>query len=393
MTKCKIFKSTLKKQIEGGKLQPGSILSSEHVLAKSSMMSRHTIRQALNELASEGYLRRSQGKRSVVSDKYLQKKKTLRIFVPDFSIPSRLEQLNTFFTRQTGIRVKTQLEIFNPADAEATINKLKNGDLIFLSTENLDFFVNNNLLVPPKEIPALSSLISGDNVMEKLIRFGVRDGVCQAPPVFFSPLVLIININLFNQAGITPPTRYQTLDALLSDAEQLARPNPEKKSTGLVFNGHWSRLNYFLRAWYSEEPWKKQNICACINRLKKIHENGSLFIGSDHFARRVFHEGRAAIFLSTYFEIQELIASRPFQFDLCGMPQLPDIPNFFRVTAAGIIRKQGFPKNAVSYLEHFYSEKFQYFMRASGGGIPVISSAAYNKISQGENLPQNYLIF
>ena len=55
-------------QIESGKLPPDSLLPSEHELMETFQASRDTIRKALTLLIENGYIQKSQGRRSVVLD-------------------------------------------------------------------------------------------------------------------------------------------------------------------------------------------------------------------------------------------------------------------------------------------------------------------------------------
>lgn len=55
-------------QIENNTYQPGDLLPSEHDLMKIFSASRDTIRKSLNLLIQDGYIQKSQGRRSIVLD-------------------------------------------------------------------------------------------------------------------------------------------------------------------------------------------------------------------------------------------------------------------------------------------------------------------------------------
>jgi GntR family transcriptional regulator len=61
------IKKFLLEKIENEEYQPGEIIPSELVLQKQFNVSRITIRQAINELAGEGYLSRQRGKGTIVT--------------------------------------------------------------------------------------------------------------------------------------------------------------------------------------------------------------------------------------------------------------------------------------------------------------------------------------
>ena len=61
MPKYSRLKEYLKEQMKRGVIAPGSQLPSENMLAEEFKISRHTVRQALNDLENEGLIFREQG--------------------------------------------------------------------------------------------------------------------------------------------------------------------------------------------------------------------------------------------------------------------------------------------------------------------------------------------
>lgn len=57
----------LKKKIQTGDYRQGDLLPSEHELCSSYQLARSTVRQALNELSREGYIRKIKGKGSLIT--------------------------------------------------------------------------------------------------------------------------------------------------------------------------------------------------------------------------------------------------------------------------------------------------------------------------------------
>jgi GntR family transcriptional regulator len=66
------LKTVLLGEIEGGRWQPDERLPSEHALADRFHVSKSTVRQALRDLAGEGYIRREQGRGTFVERRRLQ---------------------------------------------------------------------------------------------------------------------------------------------------------------------------------------------------------------------------------------------------------------------------------------------------------------------------------
>lgn len=64
----------IKSIIEKGELKPGDCLPSEREFAERYGISRMTVRQAVNELVSEGYLYRIRGKGTFIAEKKIEQK-------------------------------------------------------------------------------------------------------------------------------------------------------------------------------------------------------------------------------------------------------------------------------------------------------------------------------
>jgi GntR family transcriptional regulator len=62
----------IKQKIDNGELQPGDALPSEREYAEQFEISRMTVRQAINNLVSEGYLFRQKGRGTFVAEKKLE---------------------------------------------------------------------------------------------------------------------------------------------------------------------------------------------------------------------------------------------------------------------------------------------------------------------------------
>lgn len=77
-------------QITSGELEPSAQLPSEHELAKQYGVSRMTVRQALDRLGAEDFVRRKQGSGTFVSDEYRRGRRLnrLRSFAEELSASS-----------------------------------------------------------------------------------------------------------------------------------------------------------------------------------------------------------------------------------------------------------------------------------------------------------------
>jgi DNA-binding GntR family transcriptional regulator len=65
----RLLYEALKEQIQKGVYKAGDLLPSENALCKTYQLTRPTVRQALTNLQSEGYIKKKQGKGSIVQSK------------------------------------------------------------------------------------------------------------------------------------------------------------------------------------------------------------------------------------------------------------------------------------------------------------------------------------
>lgn len=95
------LKNQIKKQIRTGLLRAGDKLPSEAQLQKEYGMSRVTVRNAMEELAGEGYIIKVQGKGSFVANSDMLR---LPIGVTSFSEDARMQGVNLTSTiLKTGV--------------------------------------------------------------------------------------------------------------------------------------------------------------------------------------------------------------------------------------------------------------------------------------------------
>lgn len=83
------FKNILTEKIRSGELKPGSIMKTELELCSEYEISRYPVRQAMEELVAEGYLNRTRGKGTFVSNELpnmsVRNGKTLGLILPNMT--------------------------------------------------------------------------------------------------------------------------------------------------------------------------------------------------------------------------------------------------------------------------------------------------------------------
>ncbi len=96
--------------IESEQLQPGDILPSEREFTEKYNISRMTVRQAINNLVSEGLLYRQKGKGTFIAEqKFEQDLSGLTSFSEDMKNPGLPHPINYFTFKQSQETNKLQL--------------------------------------------------------------------------------------------------------------------------------------------------------------------------------------------------------------------------------------------------------------------------------------------
>jgi GntR family transcriptional regulator, N-acetylglucosamine utilization regulator len=142
------LKNSLMEEIQEGKWQPGEMVPSESELAKLYSVSRTTVRQAIGDLVSSGYLVRQQGKGTFVSHQ-----RKIMTHSPLYGFAEEL--------RQRGNDVEMMIERVDlipcPKNVGQQLQQVS-GDVILVSrtarTGNICMFREASYLVPPHQFAA-----------------------------------------------------------------------------------------------------------------------------------------------------------------------------------------------------------------------------------------------
>jgi len=155
------LKEILKEAIRRGEFRPGDRLPTEMELCETFGVSRITVRQALNELTSEGFLYRQQGSGTFVNDRIPSKIETLRIIVPEESWITPLKRAVRIYNRgssTTWPRVQLEGVImggpkFHPEIASA-VGRGQAPDAALIDSVRLMEFVDLHYIEPLDEVDA-----------------------------------------------------------------------------------------------------------------------------------------------------------------------------------------------------------------------------------------------
>ncbi len=151
----------LKEAIRRGEFRPGDRLPTEMELCEIFGVSRITVRQALNELAREGFLYRQQGSGTFVNDRIPSKIETLRIVVPEESWITPLKKAVRIYNQESSSSwPRVQLEgvimggpKFHPEIASA-VGRGQAPDAALIDSVRLREFVDLHYIEPLDEVDA-----------------------------------------------------------------------------------------------------------------------------------------------------------------------------------------------------------------------------------------------
>jgi len=96
------LKEIIREKIEEGELKPGERIPTEYELCAKFGISRTSVRQALTELAQEGYLHRRQGSGTFVNQRRAGKAASIRVMLPEIRWAPSLRRAMRAYSRTAG---------------------------------------------------------------------------------------------------------------------------------------------------------------------------------------------------------------------------------------------------------------------------------------------------
>jgi GntR family transcriptional regulator len=164
------LKNALMKQLQSGKLSPGEMIPSEPELARQYNVSRTTVRQAIGDLVSSGYLVRQQGKGTFVA----KRNKTMATS-PLYGFAEELRQ------RGAEVAVRVHSIDITPCPAHAADKlEITSVPVIHISRTahigNTCIFRESSYLVPPLNV-SLQDLLKRKELFDHIYGFFEQHGV------------------------------------------------------------------------------------------------------------------------------------------------------------------------------------------------------------------------
>jgi multiple sugar transport system substrate-binding protein len=314
----------LKTDIANNIYRNGEFLPSEEALSKQYDLSNRSIRQGLERLAWEGLIE----KLPRVGNR-VNAKKLLRVVYRD-SIYRDIDfdrVLALFHERHPDIEIQLVRTGVFPSYAK--------GMAPFLEQERVDVMLLNHFdfcdMVQGENLHMLEPLDTQDSVPSYLNNAFQVQGVQYASPFLFSPVVLCYNPNHFQEAGLAEPDSSWTWDDLSKAAANLS-----EEGQRLGFFYHLLSVNRWLvfllqngvRFYHRDDGGFKVDMPLLMESFRLSRDllfknnNGMPVYPSEEEGEviQLYREGRASMFLATYFSLNELLKDN-IPFEISPLPR------------------------------------------------------------------------
>jgi ABC-type glycerol-3-phosphate transport system substrate-binding protein/DNA-binding transcriptional regulator YhcF (GntR family) len=221
------LKELIKDAIRRGKFRPGDRLPTEMELCETYGVSRITVRQALNELAREGFLYRQQGSGTFVTDRIPSKIETLRVIVPEEIWAPPLKKAVRIYNRETSSSwPRVQLEVpimggprFHPEIASA-VGRGQAPDAALIDSVRLMEFVDLHYIEPLDEVDADWVEEYKRDLLPLFIRSSTSQGHLWGVPIDATLAVLWYRKDILAAERLPPPTTWEELVAVAQHLQQ-----------------------------------------------------------------------------------------------------------------------------------------------------------------------------
>ncbi|MEY9094580.1 extracellular solute-binding protein [Paenibacillus sp. RC84] len=372
---------TLRKEILSSIRPAGDYLPSELALADQYLLSKKSVRKALDILVSEGLIEKVPrvGNRIIKPD--AEHAVTVRIgCYPSLDSETGLQELlRQFQLQHPHIQVETAaLPYTNYPDSVR--GYLSSGWLDVMSLNNWNFLEMADrdaldLFEPRPPNPAHYSFLPD---------VFARSGNQAAQPLLFSPVILCYNKTLFRQLRLPEPDSSWSWDRL---SEVSLRIKEERGISG--FYAHIASTNRFP-VFLLQNGFKfrrTENGCRFDDPLlweslktfrDLIHTQGpvpSFLSEGDADAEKLFAQQKTAMIMTTYYGLKYL-NDLPFEYDLAPLPYTGRAKTLLLVTGLAVNRASRQKEAAGMLVDFLCSEAAQLSVRRNTLSIPASKSAA-----------------
>jgi multiple sugar transport system substrate-binding protein len=263
-------------------------------------------------------------------------------------------------------------------------------DVFYLSTDALAGYASNGSLLAYGD-----QLENKDDFYDSLVSNFTYDGEFYCAPKDFSTLQLIINTDMWAQAGLTDADIPTTWDELTAVATKLTTP----EHVGLTMSGEYARVGAFMVAAggnlmnddSTEATADSDANVEALTYLKGLLEGGQLAFAADlgaGWGGEAFGTGKAAMTVEGNWITGGLANDYPdVKYTVAELPEGPAGKGTLQFTNCwGIAADSPNQKAALELVEHLTSTDQQLAFSKAFGVMPSIESAAEQWSSENPTL-------
>jgi len=253
-------------------------------------------------------------------------------------------------------------------------------DVFYLSTDALAGFAENGSLLAYGD-----QLSNGDDFFPTLVDSFTYDGSFYCAPKDFSTLGLVINTQMWQEAGLTDADIPTTWDELQDVAARLTTP----EHVGLTFSPEYVRVGAFMAqaggsltsADGTEATVDSPENLAGLTFVKELLTSGDAAYSSDlgaGWGGEAFGSGKAAMTVEGNWIAGALSADYPdVEYTVAQLPEGPGGPGTLQFSNCwGIAADSPNQEAALALVEHLTSTEQQLAFADAFGVMPSVQSAA-----------------
>lgn len=402
------FVDTLRLEIQKGKRRAGDMLDPEQELAKRYQLSLGSIRKGLKQLADEGLIEKVHGRGSVVtlhtmgSPDGVSDPLIVATYSPAYEEPWLRTRLESYVAAHPGRSIQV-IRLSRPGYVESLSDLAASGrgpDVVLIPDQEFPVLSERlQLLDLDKSTPGLRK---GEQYPQVIRTFTSASRQLVAP-VFFSPLVLAYNQDLFDRAGIAYPDSTWTWNTV----EEAARALTHRTSAGIT-EQYGFGLSLERNRWPAilmqhgvrfTPPFE-----GLLDRLQTAVTMAHRFLFRDSISplsdpaqgaaiERLFEECRVAMILTSYQWLNS-IAKAEFSWDISVTPKGTSRATMLLCAGLGVTAASPKRDEALHLIQYMLTRESQEALQRQSCTIPALRSVSDDSLNlRDDRHPQSYHVF
>lgn len=395
--------STLRHDIENGKLQDGQFLPSISQLSKQYMLSVNSVQKGLDQLVKESLIEKIP--RVGIRVRQTTAQDTVSITIghyPSLQMEMELDEIILNFQEEfPNIQVQTlPLHFSNYYDAAKYY--LDNGIVDAITINHLHFMDfegrHDDLTEMFKPIEAAPGMFPF--LQDQFIHKGEQ----LAQTLIFSPVILCCNTQHLAERNMPEPCHDWTWRQFMSYLEQFESskdsrmgfyfypPNYNRWPIFLLQSGEKSQGNANTDIDMTSSPLI-EGVQACYELMHRQKMRTILLSDNDINVEGLFAEQKISIMMTTYFNMNKLRNEVDFPFEIAPLPYVHTPKTLLLTVGMAINQKSKQKAAAQAFIEYAASFKSQLHIRKHTYSIPALQEAAEWEGEEVGYRPNNFNLY